>query len=74
MTKGTITQVSGSVVDVRFPAGQLPRIRAKAGARRWMSQRSASRGMGAPPSMGCPSTLNMRPRVHAPTGTRMPCP
>ena len=27
MTKGTITQVSGSVVDVRFPAGQLPRIR-----------------------------------------------
>jgi len=28
MTKGTITQVSGSVVDVRFPAGQLPRIAA----------------------------------------------
>ena len=27
MTKGTITQVSGSVVDGRFPAGQLPRIR-----------------------------------------------
>jgi F-type H+-transporting ATPase subunit beta len=27
MTKGTITQVSGSVVDARFPAGQLPRIK-----------------------------------------------
>ncbi len=27
MTKGTITQVSGSVVDVRFAPGQLPKIR-----------------------------------------------
>jgi len=27
MTKGTITQVSGSVVDVRFPSGRLPRIK-----------------------------------------------
>jgi len=27
MTKGTIVQVSGSVVDVQFPAGQLPRLR-----------------------------------------------
>ncbi|MBR1659866.1 MAG: F0F1 ATP synthase subunit beta, partial [Oscillospiraceae bacterium] len=27
MTNGTIIQISGPVVDVRFPAGQLPKIR-----------------------------------------------
>ena len=26
MTKGTVTQVSGSVVDIRFDAGRLPKI------------------------------------------------
>ena len=27
MTKGTVIQISGSVVDAVFPAGQLPKIR-----------------------------------------------
>ena len=41
----------------------------KSGRLRWIGQRSASFGIGAPLSTGSPSTLRMRPSAGAPTGT-----
>ena len=47
---------------------------ATVGAARWISHRGALSSTGGSPSMGSPSTLNMRPSVFSPTGTRIPCP
>jgi len=47
---------------------------AKAGGFLWMLRRGSSAPMGAPSSMTSPKTLNSRPSVHLPTGTRSPLP
>ena len=46
----------------------------KSGAFLWISHLSWSSGIGAPPSIGIPRTLNILPRVHPPTGTLMQWP
>ena len=43
----------------------------KLGAGRWIGMRGTSGGIGAPPSTGSPSRLNIRPRVASPTGTEI---
>ena len=42
---------------------------AKGGAGRCILRLGTSSGMGSPPSMGSPSTLNILPMVASPTGT-----
>ena len=46
----------------------------KSGRLRWIGQRSASAGIGAPLSTGSPSTFRMRPSAGAPTGTEIAAP